>query len=134
MGEVDNNLGVRMAMSVCDSGVCFKAGSRAACWAISISRRACCRMERMASSEFPLLDAEEGWAGSAARIKHIGDMVAELPPGREQSSFTPLHSNLTYRKMQIIWENHTALPTFLPSANIGASGLSSDNRTKATAL
>lgn len=59
MGEVDINLGVRMAMSVWASGVGFKAGSRAACWA-SISRRACCRMERMASSEFPLPDVEEG--------------------------------------------------------------------------
>lgn len=64
----------------------------------------------MASSEFPLLDVEEGWAGSAARSKHRGEMVAEPPPfGGEQASFTPLHSNLAHHKMQIIRENHTAL-------------------------
>ena len=69
MGEADKSLGVRMARSGWDSGAGFKAGSRAACWA-SISRRACCRMERMASSEFPLLDVEDGWTGSAVKNTH----------------------------------------------------------------
>lgn len=68
MGEVEINLGVRMVMSVWDSGVCFKAGSRVVCW-VFIFRRVCCRMERMASSEFSLLDDDEGWVGFVVGVK-----------------------------------------------------------------